>query len=520
MGEQVREPLLSDAQPANVTSIEEHRQHWFRKRLKAWSVGIMEDDQVFLRSGWSRRPYLGYILPAFFAIAAFWHLSFGFTFTVMVVIAVVMNTLVVACLDKGSLWLEALVCAECICISAAMSYRFRVHYYSTLTQAIYSLILTFFGLRTRHLALAVVLVFALFDRSTFGLPILAMSLVSLFVCNSLVQSFFYTAFLLQRSQDALIQYASDGFCSVSGTQGHFVFSCSRFLDIFKSNDLRGRRLEDFVDATDKNRIDEMLLSARTGRFNQCLVTCCVRDATIAFDAAFIPHQYNCHSDTVDVCLRLQGEVRHVDTKSSNSSGVEALPTSSRNRHTFVDINGTSHHETQADSSAQESDDSIYAVVWDIVDAAASSDIVRSFGARAVVMEAQQMQTLIFAQETRERQRAVARSLLARTDRSRIEALRDNVAIDGLRPVVWQERHTMETLHNLQDERRSAHNRIIEDVVSAYRVFHNTRLFRCNPCLRGLHNTCEMLGFFGPLPHHRRAIRPALLKAIQTFESDV
>eukprot|EP00928_Gymnodinium_smaydae_P094848 TRINITY_DN8036_c0_g1_i1.p1 TRINITY_DN8036_c0_g1~~TRINITY_DN8036_c0_g1_i1.p1 ORF type:complete len:145 (-),score=2.54 TRINITY_DN8036_c0_g1_i1:202-609(-) len=135
------------------------------------------------------------------------------------------------------------------------------------------------------------------------------------------------------------------------------------------------------------------------------------------------------------------------------------------------------------------------------------------------MEAQQMQTLIFAQETRAQQRAIARSLLARYDRTRVDVLRENVGIDGLRPVVMQDRYIMDVSANLKEVRLVLRERIIQDVVSAHRVFHHTKLLGCNPCSRGLSITCEMLGFFGPLPHHRKRVRPALMKMVRHFECD-
>eukprot|EP00928_Gymnodinium_smaydae_P066574 TRINITY_DN4955_c0_g4_i1.p1 TRINITY_DN4955_c0_g4~~TRINITY_DN4955_c0_g4_i1.p1 ORF type:complete len:514 (-),score=38.34 TRINITY_DN4955_c0_g4_i1:66-1607(-) len=511
MEQQVTEPLLTNAEPTPFTSIAAHRQ--------AWGVGILEDDQEFLRSGWSRRPYLGYLLAIYFAIAAFSDVSYGLKFAVMDVIAVVMNAVVVPFFDKASTWVDLFVCAQSIYLSAALSYSLPAEYlyYSTMAQATYSLMFIFFGLRTRYLALAIALVFVLFDRSTGGMLMLATSLVCLFICSSVIQSFFYTAFSLQRSQDALVQYASDGFCSVSVNQGRFVSACSRFQDAFKNHDLCGHRLQDFIDATDESRIEDMLRSAKHGRLDQCLVTFYVPDAAIAFDAALIPHQYNGRLDTVDVCLKLQGEVRPCDKNSANDSGVEPLPSGGRNQHAFVDIDGTSYHEMQVNSSAQQSDDSIYDVMWDIIDAAASSDIVRSFSARSVVIEAQQMQALLFAQKTRARQRAVARSLLRRCESIRVDVLRENVAIPGLRQIVLQERHCMETRGNFEADRLSSRERILEDVVSAHRVFHHTELFGCNPCLRGLHITCEMLGFFGPLPSHRKLLRPKMMNLVRTFE---
>eukprot|EP00928_Gymnodinium_smaydae_P066573 TRINITY_DN4955_c0_g3_i1.p1 TRINITY_DN4955_c0_g3~~TRINITY_DN4955_c0_g3_i1.p1 ORF type:complete len:521 (-),score=26.95 TRINITY_DN4955_c0_g3_i1:23-1585(-) len=520
MEEQVREPLLSD-RPTTFTSPSERRHSEFRRRIKACSVGLWQDDQDFLASAWSRRPYLGYTMPSFFAIAAIADLSYHgatLTFTTFDLLDAVASALVLVHLDKASKWVDLFVCAQCISFSAALSYSSPTPYDSTARLASYSFILIFLGLRTRYLASASFFSFVLFDRSAGGAFVLAISLVGFFVCGALVQLLFYKAYLFQRSQDALIQYASDGFCSVGSNHGDFMFACSRFQDVFKSHDLSGRRLQDFIDSTDEGRMDEMLRCAKQGRFDQCLVTCYVRDADIAFDAALIPYQYNYHLDTVDVCLKIQGEVRQLDANSADRSGV-VLSTTDRNQHSFVDIDGTSYQEIQVKSSDQQSDDSVYAVVGDIIDAVASENVVTSFGARAVVMEAQQMLTLIFSQETRALQRAVARSLLTRYDRMRVDVLRDNVGIDGLRPVVMNDRYSWHVLANLEEDRLVLRERIIQDVVSAYRVFHHTELFSRNPCMRGLSITCEMLGFVGPLPHHKRRVAPAMMTMVRNFEGD-
>eukprot|EP00928_Gymnodinium_smaydae_P066570 TRINITY_DN4955_c0_g1_i8.p1 TRINITY_DN4955_c0_g1~~TRINITY_DN4955_c0_g1_i8.p1 ORF type:complete len:522 (-),score=49.29 TRINITY_DN4955_c0_g1_i8:23-1588(-) len=521
MGDEVREPLLSEVGPTKFTSTSEHRYSDFRRRIQACSKGLWEDDQEFLASVWSRRPFLGYSVPTFFAIAAIADVSSdeaSLKFTTLDFVAVLTSASVLFFLDKASKWVDLLVCAQCMYFSAALSYISSTSYDSTAALASYSFILIFLGLRTRYLASATFLAFALLDRSIGGVSVLAISLVGFYVCGVVVQVIFYEAYSLQRSQDTLIQYASDGFCSVGSNHGHLTFACSRFQDVFKIRDFREQRLQDFINSTDQSRLDEMLRSAKQGRFDQCLVTCYVGDAAIAFDASFVAYQYNAYLDIVDVCLKIQGEVRQSDANSADRSGV-AVPRTERSQHAFVDIDGRSYQEINLSSSAQQSDDSIYAVLWDIIDAAASDNIVRSFGARAVVMEAQQMQALIFAQETRRQQRAIARSLLARYDRMRVDVLRDNVGIDGLRPVVMNDRYSWHVLANLEEDRLVLRERIIQDVVSAYRVFHHTELFSRNPCMRGLSITCEMLGFVGPLPHHKRRVAPAMMTMVRNFEGD-
>eukprot|EP00928_Gymnodinium_smaydae_P066567 TRINITY_DN4955_c0_g1_i3.p1 TRINITY_DN4955_c0_g1~~TRINITY_DN4955_c0_g1_i3.p1 ORF type:complete len:523 (-),score=39.97 TRINITY_DN4955_c0_g1_i3:23-1591(-) len=522
MAEEVREPLLSEVGPSTFTSTSEHRCIDFRRKIQACNKGLWEDDQEFLASVWSRRPFLGYSVPTLFAITAFADVSYdGATFKLTFVDlgAVVTSALLLLFLDKASKCVDLFICVQCMFFSAAMSYSSSTPYASTSSLASISFILIILGLRTRYLASATFLVFLLFDRSTGGMFVLATSLVGFYICGGVIQqAIFYKAYSLQRSQDALIQYASDGFCSVGSNHGHLTFACSRFQDVFKIRDFREQRLQDFINSTDQSRLDEMLRSAKQGRFDQCLVTCYVGDAAIAFDASFVAYQYNAYLDIVDVCLKIQGEVRQSDANSADRSGV-AVPRTERSQHAFVDIDGRSYQEINLSSSAQQSDDSIYAVLWDIIDAAASDNIVRSFGARAVVMEAQQMQALIFAQETRRQQRAIARSLLARYDRMRVDVLRDNVGIDGLRPVVMNDRYSWHVLANLEEDRLVLRERIIQDVVSAYRVFHHTELFSRNPCMRGLSITCEMLGFVGPLPHHKRRVAPAMMTMVRNFEGD-
>eukprot|EP00928_Gymnodinium_smaydae_P001167 TRINITY_DN10432_c0_g1_i2.p1 TRINITY_DN10432_c0_g1~~TRINITY_DN10432_c0_g1_i2.p1 ORF type:complete len:479 (-),score=45.93 TRINITY_DN10432_c0_g1_i2:265-1641(-) len=452
---QASEPLLArdDGEVATVSSWK-HRLHESLRRMKMWSVHIWEDDQEYLASECSRRPFLKHSLPIFFALVAFGDMS---------------------------------------------------------------VLLAMLGVRVRYLAGTLVLSCALLDHTPVGVLFLAVSLTCFYLVNSVFHRFSYTAFSLKRSLEVLIQNAGNGSCTLDADEGFFVTACPRVESIFSCKNLSSRRLRDYVDVNDQSRIDEVLRSAKQGRLDQCLVTCHVRDAAIVFDTKLVAYKYNRHLNSVDACLQIQGEVRPCHIGNSDNSGVGACTIIDRNKRSIVNIDGASYHEIQVDSSAQQSEDSIYAVMWDIVDAAAAENVVTRFSAKALVFEAQQMQAFIFAQETRALQRAAARSLLARYDRIRTENLSDSITSGNLNRVVWHDRIGKDVLHNFEEHRSWVRELITEDTVSVYRIFHHTETFRHNPCLHGMQITCQMLGFVGRLPHHKRLLRAPMRSILRRFE---
>eukprot|EP00928_Gymnodinium_smaydae_P002206 TRINITY_DN10780_c0_g1_i1.p1 TRINITY_DN10780_c0_g1~~TRINITY_DN10780_c0_g1_i1.p1 ORF type:complete len:540 (-),score=15.83 TRINITY_DN10780_c0_g1_i1:106-1704(-) len=511
MEKQAREPLLTDLRQQTGFSI---RRQWLDEFLhgaKTCVVHILEDDQEFLASVWSRRAYLGYALSALLFVIAICDILMrlsSLTTTSFELVASSISALISCCAGKASMtsiWVDVYVHAVSALTALLWSYTYSGTFEAAFGAAFgWQLFASFFmvicGARLRYSLGSCLLAFLLCDRSTMGGLLLAVFLPILILLDWGLYSACHRSFMLQRAQEALVQNACDGSCSLDADGGFLLFACPRFQAIFQQQSMVGHSLLDYIGDVDKNVVVDLLQSATQGLLKQCLVTCHVPDAAIVFDVKLLPYTYTSHLNAVGVCLQLQGEVRQCGI---DSSSIHASTNVDRNTNSFTDMFGNRYREIQVDSSVQESEDSMYPVMWDLVDLAASEHLVTSASARALVLEAQQMQSFIFSQRTRALQRAAARSLLARYDGVRLEILSRCVSSRGFEETVWHDRMRDEELENYHGGRWHSRRRIIEDVVSAYRVFNHTETFSLNPCSHGLQITCQMLGYFGPLPHHRR-----------------
>eukprot|EP00928_Gymnodinium_smaydae_P004228 TRINITY_DN11465_c0_g3_i1.p1 TRINITY_DN11465_c0_g3~~TRINITY_DN11465_c0_g3_i1.p1 ORF type:complete len:323 (-),score=36.13 TRINITY_DN11465_c0_g3_i1:726-1694(-) len=302
--EEARVPLLADVGQAPARSMTKHGLEEFRRRVKVFSTRVSEDDPEYLASDWSRRPYLGTTMAGFFVMFFLMDASSGLTrLAVWDLCAATIDALVLPRTAVGSIWSELFILSQIVSVTVAYSYMIQNAntYFLTGFLASHSLVLALLGLRVRYLVGAVTLTFVVFDRSAIGLLLLAISLGWFSFLDLINQRFFRAGVSLQRAQEALIQNASDGSCSVDANAGWFVLSCPRFQDRFRGANLTSRKLQDFMNTTDQRRVEEMLRSAKQVRLDQCLVTCHVYDAAIAFDAKLIAYKCNHHLNSVDVC---------------------------------------------------------------------------------------------------------------------------------------------------------------------------------------------------------------------------